>query len=384
MKTFFKRTAMTVAFIAAALGLYFGIAVHGDTFNLATQIATILFGFAAPGLMLALFAVAVTAAVVWWRNRSRKVIAVLGATSLVAGTILAVDLGIYANAITSQNGSYNLLTAAANGALKRDEPVEKVVYANRDGKDLTISVYEHERMGESLAPVYVYIHGGGWVSGTPEDMGNLHTTMADAGYVTFSISYRLAPQGKVDNPTWDKAIADVEDAMQWVRENAAAYGGDASRLVLSGESAGGNLALLYSGKVSGGELEGPVPNAVAVMFPATDLYDIRNRGRYFTPDVIPMVVEPYIGGNLEDYPERVESVTPVNFLNPNLPPTLIIHGKNDSLVPIDGSRNYATAAQAQGLNATLVELPFSNHGTDAQANSSMILNMLEQIEGMQP
>lgn len=51
------------------------------------------------------------------------------------------------------------------------------------------------------------------------------------------------------------------------------------------------------------------------------------------------------GGNLEDLPERVDSVSPLNCVHKDLPPTLIIHGKNDSLVPIDGSRKYVEAAK---------------------------------------
>ena len=88
------------------------------------------------------------------------------------------------------------------------------------------------------------------------------------GYVSFSINYRLAAD---DRPTWDKAIEDVNDAMKWIYENAKSYGGDPERIFLSGESAGGNLALVYGGRVSEGSLDGPIPKALTVLYPAIDM-----------------------------------------------------------------------------------------------------------------
>ncbi|MDO5094029.1 MAG: alpha/beta hydrolase [Propionibacteriaceae bacterium] len=385
MLTFLRRASLGITIALAVLGLFLGGFVHGELGSVATQAATILFGLVAPTLLVMIVLFAAVAIFLLWKNGGKKLLAVVAVLALAASSLLAVDLSIYASSITSKGGSYNFLTVATGGAMRAVDPVEEVVYANRDGKDLTVSVYDTgKRKKDALAPVYVYNHGGSWTSGTPRDMGMLHTAMADEGYVSFSISYRLATQGRLDNPTWDKAIVDVADAMRWVRDNAERYGGDPDRIVLSGESAGGNLALIYSGKVSVGDIDGPTPKAVGVMFPAVDIPWIKDNGRYLTPETIPYIVEPYIGGELADHPDRVAAISPLNFMHENLPQTLIIHGEKDALVTVGGSRDYVAKAKDLGVQAELVEIPFSHHGTDAQANRSLILNMLDGIEGMRP
>lgn len=227
--------------------------------------------------------------------------------------------------------------------------------------------------------MYVYVHGGGWGSGDAESNSNYHQMMKDEGYVSFSINYRLA---KPNRPTWDKQIEDVNDAMKWIYENAKNYGGDSERIFLAGESAGGNLALVYGGQVSQGLIDGPVPKALTVIFPAIDMKWTSENARFMTSSVIEGIVETYIGGHLEDYPNRVSFIDPRTYINDKLPPTLIIHGLKDAMVTVNGSRDYIEKINKLGIKNQLAEIPYSNHGTSIQGNFEITMNFLKEIPNM--
>lgn len=357
-----------------------GISVLGKKESVFTQLGTIFFPMLAAYFFVLIIVLLIVEALAMWKSRKKFLIA-LTAVSACIFVLLAVELGRYSAAVKANGGSVSLfkaLTASVNAIND-----EQIVYATKDGEDLTISIYNTAgRAEDELRPVYVYIHGGGWGSGTSEDQAALHRMMADHGYVGFSINYRLCNVGNLGNPTWDKAIYDCNEAMKWIYEHAKEYGGDPDRMFLSGESAGGNLSLVYAGRVSTGDLDGPLPQAVCVLYPAIDLKQIVENGRFLTADVIPYIVEPYIGGELNEYPERWEAITPLSWISDKMPPVLIIHGEKDTLVPIDGSKLYAERLNEVGGDATLAPIPYSNHGIGNQANTTIIWNYLKQIDGL--
>lgn len=92
--------------------------------------------------------------------------------------------------------------------------------------------------GEDVRPALVYIHGGGFAVCSKETHEIITSAYASMGFTVFSINYRLMPEHPFPAPFHDAC-----DALLWVLENGACYGADVSRLVIAGESAGGNLAL---------------------------------------------------------------------------------------------------------------------------------------------
>jgi acetyl esterase len=86
-------------------------------------------------------------------------------------------------------------------------------------------------------PVVLYIHGGGFRILSKDSHWGMGLAFAKRGYVVFLVNYRLSPKHR-----YPAAVEDVAAALQWVTKHAHEYGGDASRLVLAGESAGANLA----------------------------------------------------------------------------------------------------------------------------------------------
>lgn len=99
-----------------------------------------------------------------------------------------------------------------------------------------LDVYRPESEDRNL-PVIVDIHGGGWMYGTKRINEYYNMTLAQHGYTVFSINYRLVPECEIDGQ-----LQDCMHALKWIKENAESYGGDLSRLYITGDSAGGFLA----------------------------------------------------------------------------------------------------------------------------------------------
>jgi acetyl esterase len=95
-------------------------------------------------------------------------------------------------------------------------------------------------------PVLVYLHGGGWVAGSPRTHRKLALRFAEAGYLVVNVDYRLAPEAPFPAP-----FDDCVFAVRWAAQNARRYGGNPARLAIGGDSAGGNLSAAVAGALAG-------------------------------------------------------------------------------------------------------------------------------------
>lgn len=120
-------------------------------------------------------------------------------------------------------------------SLDRVRVVRNVPYLGTGMRSHRLDVYVPRALKGPL-PVVLYVHGGVFVGCSKETHFFVGHTYANAGFVVFNLNYRLAPRHK-----FPAALEDVAEALRWVHDNAARFGGDASRLVLAGESAGANL-----------------------------------------------------------------------------------------------------------------------------------------------
>ena len=91
--------------------------------------------------------------------------------------------------------------------------------------------------GDGPHPVLVYLHGGGWVCGSPSTHRKLGYRFAEAGFLVFNVDYRLAPEHPFPTP-----LDDCIEAIRWAAREAPRFGGDPERLAVGGDSAGGNLS----------------------------------------------------------------------------------------------------------------------------------------------
>lgn len=255
------------------------------------------------------------------------------------------------------------------------EPAPDAVetFRNVGGTDLRAAIYLPSPSPDPN-PVIVYIHGGGFMTGTFTETAADLRWFADNGWLVVSLQYRLFETG---NPTWDKAPDDVTCGLAWVVRNAARLGGDPNRIALLGDSAGGNLAINTGFAAAAGKVtsscgaEVPVPAAIAVQYPAVDPMSIYEDG-FAIPGFEPkMLIEGYIGGTPEQHPDRVAAISSYSYLTGQAPPTLIILPEKDSLVVASGTLNFVHQAKAAGLNLELVRIPFANHIFNQVAANSL-------------
>ena len=256
-----------------------------------------------------------------------------------------------------------------------EEPAPDIVETVQvvEGKELRAAVYQPPP-GLGTSPVMVYIHGGGFMTGTHTETAADLRWFANRGWLVISVEYRLFEPG---NPTWEKAPEDVRCALAWAFRNAPRLGGDPERLALLGDSAGGNLAINEGFAAAIGDLTSlcgdhiPIPMAIAVQYPAVDPKSIYADG-FPIPGFEPrMLIEGYIGGSPDQYPDRILTVSSATFLTPEAPPTLIILPEKDSLVVASGTLAFVQKAKLKGVKIELVRIPFANHIFNQMAANSL-------------
>lgn len=232
------------------------------------------------------------------------------------------------------------------------------------------------------APVVVYVHGGGWFQGAPDENPAILRWFADQGYVVFAPAYTLATE---ELATWDMAMPQVAQALVWVGQHASEYGGDPQRIAVWGASAGANLTLAATYAATSGKLPSSVAEhfpriaAVAGEVPAVDPKWIEhNADPIWGPKTREMVVR-YIGGPTEQYPERLAAIQVETYLSPHAPPTLLTVSRGDHLVPVAGIRQFVDKALAAGVDIRAVYRPWGDHVISAIFHGLTGQTMMRQL-----
>lgn len=237
--------------------------------------------------------------------------------------------------------------------------IPNVVYSVANDFNCKLDVYARNPR-PTIAPVVMYIHGGGWVTGTKEGAVLELLPYLAMGFHVVNVEYRLA---RVSPPP--AAVEDCRVALRWVYENAKLYGFDTTKVVVTGGSAGGHLALMTgmldagSGFDASKEWDDAIPamNVAAIInwFGITDvgeLLDGPNRKAYAV-------------NWLGSLPERLKvaaRVSPMTYVRPGLPPVLTIHGDNDQLVPYTQAVRLHKALTEARVPNRLITIPGGRHG----------------------
>ncbi|GGH11087.1 alpha/beta hydrolase [Mucilaginibacter phyllosphaerae] len=221
---------------------------------------------------------------------------------------------------------------------------------------LTLDYYPAQFGGKK--PCIIVIHGGSWSSGDSRQLPELNNYLAAQGYNVASINYRLAPQYQAP-----LTVNDVKQAFAYLRKNADQLNIDTGNFVLLGRSAGAQIALLAAYTLHEAGLKGiidfygPADMVWGYSAPASKLVmDSR------------AVMERYLGGTYKAVPEKYFDSSPIEFVNRQTVPTLIIHGSNDVLVsPVHSSKLNAKLQQC-GVRHFYLNLPWATHGFDYHLN----------------
>jgi acetyl esterase/lipase len=297
----------------------------------------------------------------------------LAVAAVVVGEIV---VGAQFAALAAAHGaSWDLARQANRPAAAARGEDERLVYATVAGEELHAEIWRAAApTGEqppTLRPGVLFIHGGAFVHGEPGLRPAVFARFADAGYAVADIEYRLAPP-----PRWEDARADVLCALGWFQSVAETYGVDPERVVVMGESAGGNLALI-AGYMPGSpfaqelrpscDVEPRAPAGVITVYPTADLVATWE-DTVALGDPAPFV-ETYIGGTPDEYPDRYAAASVGRLVRAGLPPTLLITGSNDGLIRIGRMRTLVEQVRAAGSEIELVEVPFADHAFDGPVNS---------------
>ena len=217
------------------------------------------------------------------------------------------------------------------------------------------------------APVFVYIHGGAWMIGDKREQGfPLLFELSRRGWVGVTVNYRLSPRA-----TWPDHIVDCKRALAWVREHIAEYGGDPTFVAVSGGSAGGHLAALLALSAGDPAFQPGFEDAdthVDACVPIYGQYDVtchdggrnlRDRGE------LRMFERRIFKTTYAEHPEMFEAASPIHRLRPDAPPFFVIHGRNDTLIPVDDARTFAHELRQVSRSPVLyAELPYTQHAFD--------------------
>ena len=248
--------------------------------------------------------------------------------------------------------------AAAQTALEAPPEVQAtrdVVYATREvGGDLKLDVYVPHLEADERPPLVVWIHGGGWSGGDKTWLPMLFLT--ERGYAVASVQYRFTQVA-----TFPAQIDDCRDALRFLRDHADEYGYDASRIGVMGESAGGHLAALLA--TTGAEHD-VKPAALLDFYGPHDLTRPNTIGDGPTRAAYRDLRSALLGGDPESDPaarERAERASPVTFVDAGDPPTLVVHGTQDTLVPPEQATLFVDALHAANVKADVLFIEGAGH-----------------------
>jgi acetyl esterase/lipase len=201
-------------------------------------------------------------------------------------------------------------------------------------------------------PGVIMFHGGGWIRSTKETMmQSFCLPYLEQGFVVANVEYRVATAA-----TAPAAVTDALDAAKWFFDRAEHYGVDPRRIVVTGASAGGHLALMV----------GMTPES-AKLGPAVSVAAIVNG--YGVADVADLLDGPHRQSFavqwLPDQPGRLDlaaCLSPLTYVRKGLPPILTVQGENDHTVPHEQGVRLTAALKAAGCDADMMTVPNAGHG----------------------
>ena len=225
----------------------------------------------------------------------------------------------------------------------------------RDG--LTARIYKPSAL--TGLPVVLYIHGGGWVVGSIATHDNICRRLSNyARAIVVSVGYRLAPEYK-----FPAALEDVYAALQWVHAESGSFGGDPGRIAVSGDSAGGNLAVAVC--LITRDRGGPPVRFQALAYPAVDAsnldresYRMNGKGYYLTKSAIERIIPLYVNKAAEVLDPYVSPLLTKDVRG--LPPGLVITAEFDPL--LSEGEAYAARLSESGIPCSMHRYDGMIHG----------------------
>jgi acetyl esterase/lipase len=258
---------------------------------------------------------------------------------------------------------------------------EDVIYARKFGTALTMDIFRPRQNANGAAVVVVV--SGGWFSDHAmiafvNGLGG--NELVKRGYTVFAVVHGSQPRFTIP-----EAVADLSRAVRFIRYHAKDYQIDPDRIGIMGGSAGGHLSLMQgtAGDLGNPKASDPVERtssrvqAIACFFPPTDFLNYGGSGKYaFARDGL--LADYRVAVDIREFDPRTKllervtdekkvldlarKISPITHVSGNSPPTLIIHGDADKLVPIEQAEAILAKLKEAGVPADLVVKKGGGHG----------------------
>jgi acetyl esterase/lipase len=258
-----------------------------------------------------------------------------------------------------------------------------LVYGHKDGLAMTLDVLKPKANANGAAILYMV--SGGWVSqwSPPERMVDRFQPLLDKGFAMVIVRHGSSPRYLVPD-----AVSDVRRAVRYVRYHAKEWGVDPNRLGVHGGSAGGHLSLILATAPDEGDPKADEPfmrvsdrvQSVVAYYPPVDLRQMARGVVAATPG------QRFPALNFEK--EKAADISPILFVTPDDPPTLLIHGDADTTVNISHSQRMFKSLQDAHIKSEFITIPGAGHGfsganRDAdskKANDAMVAWFVQTLE----
>ena len=233
-----------------------------------------------------------------------------------------------------------------------------LVYAKYGERELHLDLYA-PKAGNGPFPAVVFIHGGGWESGDKTRFRRQAALLAEKGFVTACIAYRLSGEAK-----FPAAVYDSKAAVRWMRANAKQYRINPDKIGAAGGSAGGHVVAFLGVTADMPEFEGDGGNsgyssrvqAVAALYPVVDFVSF---GKLAGSGDNAMTK--FLGATYAQKPELWAKASPVTYVSKKSAPTLFMHGTEDK-IPIQHSIDMMKQLKAAGVYSDIFVAKGAGHG----------------------
>jgi acetyl esterase/lipase len=276
-----------------------------------------------------------------------------------------------------------VLVFAGGSAIAKTTISADVIYGHKDGMALTYDVFVPENANGAGI---VYMVSGGWFSiwVDPERRQATFEPLLTEGFTVFAVHHGSAPRFKVP-----EAVSDVRAAVRHIKKHALEHGVDANRLGVWGGSAGGHLSLMLGldpedkPQVASGQGRMGANYAVS----ADDDARVAAIVAFYPPVDIRNRVGPSERFPALDFPkDQADAISPILFVSKDDPPTKLIHGDADELVPLADSLILSEALEKAGVTHELLVVKGGDHGfrdpgLRAEATKAMVAWFQKYLTG---
>jgi acetyl esterase/lipase len=255
-----------------------------------------------------------------------------------------------------------------------------ITYSRANNTDLKLDLYmpvEHTKP----VPVLMLFHGGGWVAGAKERNIMQLLPYLSMGWAVINVEYRLA-----GNSPAPAAVEDCRCALRWIYDFAGMYNFDIKKIVLTGGSAGGHLALITGMLPANSIFDRQCPAVDSLRWSTNISPDVKVAAIinwYGITDVAELINGPNAKnyaiewfGSMNNREELAKLLSPINYVRADQPPVLTFHGENDNIVPFTQAKRLHAALDAAGVKNKLVAVPGAMHGGFKKA---VLLNAFKEI-----